>query len=175
KLFSAGFQLSNAGIMLSNYIDSRQKLPVNFAIGISKKLDKAPFRFLFTLDNLQTWEIELPEDTRVERDPLTGELVGPEEKTTAGRFIQNFGRHLYAGTEIVFSKNFQFRVGYNYLRRKQLAIEDKPGTVGLSYGLSFRINRFQFHYARATYHLAGASNFFSVTTNIFRFWTQQQL
>ena len=175
KQFSAGVQLSNAGIMLSNYIDSKQKLPLNVAMGISKKLEKAPFRFLFTLDNMQQWDQPLPKDSKVERDPLTGELILPKEKSTAGKFFRNFTRHLYAGTEIVFSDNFQIRLGYNYMRRQELSISEKPGTVGLSYGLSFRINRFHFSYANAKYHLSGASNFFSVTTNIYDFWTKKQL
>ncbi|TXC76947.1 type IX secretion system protein PorQ [Luteibaculum oceani] len=175
KQFSAGAQLSNAGIMLSNYLDARQKLPVNFAMGISKKLDKAPFRFLFTMDNLQQWEIELPEDTEVKRDPLTGEDLPPEEKSSMGRFFRNFTRHIYAGSEIVFSQNFQIRVGYNYLRRKELSIAEKPGTVGLSWGLGFKINRFHIHYANSRFHLAGGAHFFSVTTNINNFWTRKQL
>ncbi len=173
KQFAAGIQLSNAGIMLNNFIDTRQKLPLNVALGISKKLDKAPFRFIFTLDNLQQWDIPLPEDDAPVQDPLTGEVIEPEEKTPVGEFFRNFGRHLYAGTEIVFSKAFQARIGYNYLRRRELSISEKPGTVGISWGLSFRINRFHFHYARSAYHLSGASNFFSLTTNFFDFWRKE--
>lgn len=175
KLFSAGVQLSNVGIMLSNYIDSRQRVPLNIAMGISKKLEKAPFRFLFTLDNLQDWNVELPQDTRVETDPLTGEDIRPKEKTMAGKFFRNFTRHLYAGTEIVFSDNFQIRLGYNYYRRVALTIPEKPGTTGLSYGFSFRVSKFHLSYANAKYHLSGVSHFFSVTTNFYDFWSKKQL
>ena len=75
-------------------------------------------------------------------------------------------RHVIIGTELLVSKSFHVRMSYNFQRRKELGIESKMGTVGLSWGFGFRISRFHLSYGRATYHLAGGSNHFSVTTNL---------
>jgi hypothetical protein len=46
-----------------------------------------------------------------------------------------------------------------------LGVESRMSTVGLSWGFGFRISKFHISYGRATYHLAGASNHFSISTN----------
>ena len=50
-----------------------------------------------------------------------------------------------------------------------MAIEEKGGMVGFSYGFGMKIKKFRISYGRATYHLAGASNHFSVTMNLSEF------
>jgi len=47
-----------------------------------------------------------------------------------------------------------------------LGFKDKMSTVGFSWGFGFFISRFQFNYASARYHLAGASNLISVAINL---------
>ena len=81
-------------------------------------------------------------------------------------FGDRFMRHITVGSEFILSKNFNLRVGYNYRRRQELKLEDKPGTAGFSYGFGVRVSKFHISYGRSVYHLAGPSNHISVTTAI---------
>ena len=74
------------------------------------------------------------------------------------------------GVEFLPTKNFSVRFGYNFKRRKELLITSKPGGAGLSWGVGFKISKFHFNYGRATYHLAGPSNHFSINTNLSDFY-----
>jgi hypothetical protein len=47
--------------------------------------------------------------------------------------------------------------------------------VGFSYGFGIKISKFHLSYGRATYHLAGASNHFSISTNFSSFYKDQTL
>ena len=49
-------------------------------------------------------------------------------------------------------------MGYNHLRRGELSLKDKPALAGFSFGASIYLNKFQVHYARSYYHIAGPYN-----------------
>lgn len=160
--FSASLLFRNLGTQFKSYnSDSRENLPVDIQFGISKRLKHAPLRFSIVADNLQKWDIRPnSEKDAVEIDPVTGEVIS-SNKFEFGDILM---RHLNLGTEILISDNLQLRFGYNYRRRKELQVTEKPGTVGLSYGISMKISRFHLSYGRATYHLAGPSNNFTIST-----------
>jgi len=160
--FSASLLVRNLGTQFKSYTsETRESLPVDIQFGISKRLKHAPLRFSVVADNLQKWDIRPnSEIDAVEIDPVTGEVI-QSNKFEFGDILM---RHLSIGTEILISENFQVRLGYNYRRRKELQIADKPGTAGLSYGISMKISRFHLTYGRATYHLAGPSNNFTIST-----------
>ena len=46
--------------------------------------------------------------------------------------------------------------------------------VGFSWGFGIKISKFHFSYGRATYHLAGGSNHFSLSTNLSDFYHKKQ-
>ena len=75
-------------------------------------------------------------------------------------------RHVIFGVEFIPVKNLYVRVGYNYRRRKEMLIESKTSTVGISWGFGIKISKFYLSYGRATYHLAGASDHFSISTDL---------
>ena len=66
-------------------------------------------------------------------------------------------------------KSLFIRGGFNFQRRQDMMVSTRPAMVGFSWGLGFRISKFQLNYSRATYHLAGASNIFSFSTNLSSF------
>jgi hypothetical protein len=45
-------------------------------------------------------------------------------------------------------------------------VASKPATVGFSWGIGIKVNRFTISYSRATYHLAGGTNQISISTNL---------
>ena len=75
-------------------------------------------------------------------------------------------RHFILGVEFVPAQSFSFRVGYNYQRRKDLQIPTRISTVGFSWGFGIQLKTFELSFGRATYHLAGASNQFSLLVNL---------
>jgi len=165
SLFSAALLISNVGFFADRYASETLRLPFDAAISLSKKLKNAPFRFVFTYDNLTRFKLTPFDDNQVEEDPFTGEVTPVEEPSFANKFF----KHVYIGTELVLSKNFHIRLGYNFRKRDELKLEDKPKTVGLSYGLSLRISKFQLNYGRAINHISGPSHFLGVTTSISQF------
>ncbi|MFK7755696.1 MAG: type IX secretion system protein PorQ [Flavobacteriales bacterium] len=160
--FSAALVFKNMGTQLSNYTEaSNEKLPFEIQAGFTKKLRHAPFRFGFMFDNLQQWDIRREDEKDILiLDPVTG--VIEEEKSFEQGDI--FMRHLIFNTEVLISENISLRIGYNYRRRKELAIEQKSGTVGISIGASVKVSKFNISYGRSTYHLAGPSNHFTINT-----------
>jgi len=170
KLFTAAFVIRNLGTQVKAYNSGNMEpLPLNIELGISQRLKYAPFRFSLTAHHLQQWDMlyTTEADKKNSIDPLTGEKVS---KSKAENFAENFMRHMIVGVEFLPMKNFYFRVGYNYQRRKEMQLASKVGGVGFSWGFGLKISKFNISYGRATYHLSGASNLFSLTTNISDFY-----
>lgn len=164
-LFSAGLVIKNAGIQLKSYSASRSEpLPLEILVGITKKLQHAPFRFQLAAQHLETFQ--LAGDDIKETSPQNQSFINEEEvQTGLEKFGDNLLRHLIFGVEFLPVNVFSFRVGYNYQRRKDLQIPTKISTVGFSWGFGIRVQTFELSFGRATYHLAGASNHFSLLVN----------
>lgn len=164
KEFSMGFSVLNIGPNIS-YSDNgaRESLPTQVLFGISKKLKYAPFRLSVTFENLQKWDLTVQNPNLTpQTDPLTGELIPVKQPG----FLDKAMRHVVIGGEILLTKNFHIRTGLNYRRMRELSLAARPGLVGMSLGLGFRINRFHLSYARSSYHRAGGTNSISILTRI---------
>lgn len=163
RLFTAGVALRNIGSMIKPYTpDTWQELPFEILAGFSKKLGHAPFRFVVTFHQLQNYDIYYQRDN-------SNTTLGTDDSQTENK-VSLLGKealsHLIIGFEFQPVKSFYFRAGYNYQRRNELKILEKVSTVGFSWGFGIRISKFHFSYSRATYHLAGSTNHFSITTDI---------
>ncbi len=164
KNFTATLIAKNLGMQVMTYNDGdRRKLPFEFQIGITKRPAHAPFRFSIVYENMQQWDLTYVNPNAVIIvDPVTGEVIEQDKWELGDRLM----RHIVVGTEFLLGENFNIRIGYNYRRRQELKVEDKPGTAGFSYGFGFKVSRLHFSYGRAIFHLAGPSNHFSVTTSL---------
>jgi hypothetical protein len=164
SLFSAALVIKNLGAQLKSYTDERESMPFNIQLGFSQKLKHAPLRISVTLDHLNKWDLtyDKPEEV-TSLDPLSG-----EESSESGldKFADQFMRHIIIGLEFNPLDNFYIRAGYNYRRRQEMIIESKTSTIGFSWGFGIKISKFHLSYGRATYHLAGASDHFSISTNL---------
>lgn len=157
--------VKNIGMQWKTYASEREQLPFEAQIGISKKPEHVPFRFSIIYQHLERWDMRYddPLSPRDTIDPLTGEEI-PRSK---GRdFADNFARHLVFNGEFLLTKNFNIRLGYNYQRRKELMVTGRHGMIGFSFGVGLKISKFHLSYGRASYHLAGKSNHFTLTTNL---------
>ena len=158
--------VKNVGTQMKPYVKGRDKepLPFEIQIGISKKLKHMPFRASLDLIHLENWNLAYNDSTMATN---TNESLSDEEKkerNKTGILTETF-RHFVLGGEFVPSKTFNVRFVFNFKRRSELALDNKPGLVGFSWGLGFRIKKFYISYGSARYHLAGSSNHFTVTTN----------
>jgi hypothetical protein len=169
KLFSAALVIKNLGIQLKGYTSERESLPLNIQVGISQKFRHAPLRFSIIADHLETLDLtyEKPED---ESDPIFEE---EESESAIDRIADQVMRHIIIGAEFSPLENLYIRAGYNYRRRKEMIVDSKTGMVGFSWGFGVKISKFHISYGRATYHLAGASDHFSISTNLESFYKRK--
>ncbi|PCJ23613.1 MAG: hypothetical protein COA97_11385 [Flavobacteriales bacterium] len=171
KGFTASMVIKNIGTQLSPYVEGGEKEPIPFEIqaGISKRFKHVPFRLSVDMIQLQNWNLAYNDSIIAtnNNEALTDEEKNERNKTS---FLSEGFRHLVFGGEFVPSKSFMLRVGFNYRRRAELAHENKPGLVGFSWGVGFRIKKFHISYGSAKYHLAGPSNHFTVTTNLSEYY-----
>ena len=93
-------------------------------------------------------------------------LLQVVESSGVEQFGDELMRHIVIGGELLLSKNFSLRVGYNYRRRQEMKVESKVSTVGFSWGFGFRVSRFTFNYARSAYHLVGSPNYITISTHL---------
>jgi hypothetical protein len=157
-----GLGIKNFGFAFSNYTDLSQfSMPFDAQIGISFRPEKMPLRFSFTAHQLAT------SADVVYNDPNQRGVIdasGNEIRPTISLF-DRVSRRMVVGVEMVASKNFNLRFGYNFLRRQELAVENRRALVGFSFGFMFRIKGIEFAYSRSIQHLSGGINAFSLTAN----------
>jgi hypothetical protein len=176
SLFTAAFVLKNMGTQLIGYYDGaeREHMPFEIQAGVSQKLLHAPFRFSLTLQQLQkldlTYESSISKNNII-ADPMNGEKLGKNKYEVFGDKLM---RHAILGMEFMPGENFYVNLGYNYQRRQELKVPVSTGMVGFSWGFGIKINKYRFSFGRATYHLAGASNHFSLSVNLSEFYKKTQ-
>ena len=156
----------NIGMQIKPYTpDNREPLPLEVVGAASKKFAHVPARLNLTWRHMEVYDINyIDPNDQTNYDALTGEY-----KPVKYNFWEKGLRHIIIGTEILLSKNFHLRASYNFQRRQELLVESRPRTVGLSFGVGLKISKFIISYGRGSYHLAGASNHFSLAVNIGEF------
>ncbi|MCC6938631.1 MAG: type IX secretion system protein PorQ [Flavobacteriales bacterium] len=154
KGITVAAMLRNIGRQASTFTDKREDLPFEVQLGATYKFRHAPFRLGLMLENLQQWDLTYKDPNAVVQiDPTTGDVI-VEKTTTAKKAML----HCVPSAEILLSKNFMLRVAYNPRRRQELVIADKPGAVGLSFGIGLKVSKVHLSYGFSQLHLAGISN-----------------
>ncbi len=160
KLFTATLVARNIGTQIVTYVPgNRERLPFEIQLGVSKKLEHAPFRFSLIAHNLQRADISYvnPNARNVQIDFATQEPI--VEKVSTGDKIM---RHIIIGTEMVFSKNFNIRFAYNHQRRREMSLPDTKGFTGFSWGFSLKLFRMNVSYGNAGFFPKRGSHHFSL-------------
>jgi len=155
----------NIGTQVQSYYSGHpEPLPFEINVGMSKRLKHLPFRYFINYNHIEKWDLTYldPNDPGI-IDPLTGEV---KDQKGIADFADKLIRHIVVGGEIMPAKFLSLRLGYNYQRRQELKVYEKPATVGISWGIGLKISNFEFSYARSAYHLTGSPNFFTLTTNL---------
>ncbi len=169
KNFTAVIAIKNLGRQWKAYTKGNiEPLPFEIQAGISKKPKHAPFRLSLILTHLEKWDLTYvdPSNPAPTVDPITNEPV-PEKKFK--KFADKLARHIHLSGELLLTKYFNLRLAYNYQRRQDMMTETKPGGSGFSFGFGFKVSKFQISYGHGSYHLAGGTNHFTITTNFSEF------
>jgi hypothetical protein len=162
KNFSAAFVIRNFGAQLKKFDGgSKERLPLQIQLGVSKKLKNAPFRFSLIGQQLQRYDLSYLNPNENGIDPLTGEVK--VQKITASNKIMH---HVIVNVEVLFTKNFNLRLGYNLLRRNELTLTEKKGLSGFSMGLGLKISALQISFAKTLYMPYEGSNHITISGNL---------
>jgi len=167
ELFSAGMVVNNLGAQLKPYV-SGERAPVatEVQLAMAYRLPKAPIRFNLLLHNMQQWDIT---NDNISEGVPTITPDGSQRISSGDESFFTFEKlmhHVTIGAEILPSDNFHLRIGYNYYRKQTLGQTGQGALNGISFGLGFRIKRFQLSYGLASYHIGAASHHLGVTTNL---------
>lgn len=159
RLVVAGV-VRNLGVTIKSYTGMREPLPLSVEIGVSKKLEHAPFRFSITGQHLQRWDLSYVDPSaKNEIDPLTGDTIFVQR----ANFAEKVARHLRFQTELLFGPKFHLRIGFDYQRRKELAATNRPGLAGFSFGTGMYFKRFTLDYGWLIYSAAGFQHAIAIT------------
>lgn len=133
-----GISVLNAGGQLSSYIDTKEKLPVDLRIGVSKKMAHIPLRLFFGLKRLI------------------------DDDVSFAKRLNNFT----IGAEINLSKVLRLRFGYDNKMRKDVKIGTSAGMAGFNFGLGAVIKSYNFDYAYSSWGLIGSTHRIGITTQL---------
>lgn len=153
--------LRNIGAEFKSYVPGtdRENLPLDLSFGISKRFDKLPIRLNFAGHHLQKWDLTSPKKTNSQQ------VIGGSSTKERG-FIDKLFAHVLFGVEVEAGKVVRLRVGYDHLRRMELATGDKKGLVGMSAGVGVVVKQFRIDYTFAKYHTVGALNQIGFAVNL---------
>ncbi len=163
SLICFGATAKNMGVMTKKYNPNlpAEPLPFDLQLGISKQLKHVPLKLLMTVHHLYEWDIRYDNPA----DVTTSSILGND--TASSKSKSHFGdilaRHLIFGAELTLAKRLTLTVSYNDLMRSELALQSRTGITGFSFGASLYLDKFQVHYGRSYYHLAGAYNEIGIT------------
>ncbi len=156
--------VKNAGIQFNNYVSKENDaLPVEFQLAASYKLNHAPFRFSLLAHHLNRWDITYYDPTlKPTVDALTGDTIPVKY---AG-FGEKLAQHFTYQVEILISKNLHLRTGFDYHRRQEMKLTDRPGLSGFTMGIGMYFKKFSLDYGFSITSRAGFNNMLTFSSNL---------
>jgi hypothetical protein len=133
---NVGFSILNLGTQLSSYIDTKEELPLDVVIGISKRLEYLPLRLSLDFHKLN------------------------EERE---EFFDKF-KAFTVGAEFTLSKPLRLRFGYDNEKRNELKIGSFAGIAGFNVGVGIVISAYRFDYGFSSMGSIGALHRISIST-----------
>jgi hypothetical protein len=127
----------NLGTQISSYINTKEDLPLDVVIGVSKRLERVPVRLSLDFHQLNK-----------KRDDALQHLKG-----------------FSVGAEFYLSEVFTLRFGYDNERRSDLKVGSSAGIAGFNGGLGVKVSEYQFSYGYSSLGLVGAMHRIGVSTS----------
>ena len=153
KQFSVSVLAKNMGFQLKKYDGTDpDDLPFDLQLGLTKRLENAPFSFSFTAHHLHLFNIRY-------QDTVFNNTIGFENGSSGAAFPDKLFRHFVFATTIHAGDKIEGIIAYNHLRRKELNIGAAGnGLNGFSLGLGVLLEKLQLRYARAYFQNNTAYN-----------------
>jgi hypothetical protein len=168
KFFSAGLVLRNIGTQFKGYysdVDGQhyEPLPFDIQLGLSYKLEHAPFRFSLTMHNLHQWNLNYIDNENsmmdYEREDYVSEIS----------FGDMAFRHSVIGVEFLPGKNLYLAGSYNHRRHQELKMNGFKSMAGFSFGGGIRISKFQVGFGVSQFQVGNLAYLFSISTSLNEF------
>ena len=165
SLFDAGIVAKNIGSQISSYdalngTQTRESLPFEIELGITKKFQHAPLQLTITATNLQRWNLNFQVNN----------------SSTASNITSSFGnmlfRHLVFAVDLLPSNNFYLSFAYNDRRAEEMAIANVRSLSGFSGGFGINISHVRVGFAVAEYQVGILTYYFSLTSRLSDFGIQ---
>jgi hypothetical protein len=159
--WTIGLVVKNIGFPIKNYYEHESvTTPFDVQLGTTFKPTHLPLRVSVTAQKLYKFDISYNDPALNKQVTFDGTSEIKEESLLSKGF-----RHFVIGTEVLLSKNFHARFGYNALIRRDLRLQSKAGVAGISWGFMLRVKRFEISFTRAYYHVVGGTNYIGIVMN----------
>ncbi|HAV22834.1 MAG TPA: hypothetical protein DCX46_04940 [Bacteroidetes bacterium] len=135
---SIGISLLNVGTQLSAYGTTRESLPLDLKVGITKRPEHLPVYLNLNFHRLQDGAVDIAE--RVKQYSF--------------------------GAEFDMSESLRMRVGYNNRLRRDLKLGTSSGLAGFSGGFGLSIAGYLVDYAYNSYGAIGGLHRFSISSQL---------
>lgn len=156
--------VKNAGYQFNGYTKKQHDaLPAEFQMAMAYKLKHAPFRFSLLAHHLNNWNISYVDPNLT---PTVDQLTGDTIPVKYAGFGEILARHFTYQLEVIASKNIHLRTGFDYQRRQEMKLSQRPGIAGLSFGIGFYFNKISIDYGFSIYSRAGFNNMLTISTNL---------
>ncbi len=156
--------IRNAGYQLTTYTsDVRAPLPTQALMAVSHKLEHAPFRVSLVAHHLNKWDLTYNDPNL---QPTTDPLTGEEIPVPVAGFGEKLARHFIVQLELVVGKTLHVRMAFDYQRRREMIVQQRPGMGGFSFGTGLYFKRFSLDYGLLIFSSAGYNNMLTLTTNL---------
>lgn len=168
SLFAAGLVVRNAGLQFKGYYlgedgQHREPLPLDLLLGITQKLQHAPFRFSLTLHQLNRWNLYYTDNNSGQIGYEHSDLV--QEISVADMAF----RHAIIGLEFLPGKNVYLAASYNHRRHQEMAMNGFRSMAGFSFGGGIRISKFQVGFGMSQFQVGHTAYLFSISTSLNEF------
>ncbi len=132
-----GFSILNAGTEMTSYFTTKESLPLDVAVGVSKKMEHIPIKLYLDFHQLN------------------------ESQDQFGDRFKDFS----VGSEITMSKVMTLRLGFNNKIRTDWKIGSYAGIAGFNIGLGVLVSDYHFDYGFSSLGQAGGLHRISISTN----------
>lgn len=146
--FSFSFTARNLGGQVKSFGNSRDPLPADLEIGITKALGHAPIRISVTMVDLTRW--------------TSNDYFTTGNKLKAGSIFMN---HFVLGAEFLPTDKIYIGLGYNFRRAYEMDAAGSSHAAGLSFGAGINLKRLKFGIAYAKYHVSAPTLAFTLAYN----------
>jgi hypothetical protein len=156
KPYTFSAVLRNVGYQINAFDETKESLPFVIELGASYQLEDIPLKWHVTVDNLQKWNISVPNPSDIQTS------IGGQSSNNKISFLDNATRHFSIGAEFFPKKKINLRFGYNFRRAKELKLTETRTFAGFSAGFGIKLGKMTFNYAYTKYHPASNTSTFSL-------------